>query len=109
MVEFSGLSVATLTPFDELDRLDYGVIRAHTQFLIDGGVAGVCPAGTTGEMLYLSVGEKVRLIEETGRAAKGQAKVIAGVWAHRPREVTLLTKAAEAAGADAVFLPPPIY
>ncbi len=109
MDNFSGLLVATLTPFDEIDRLDFGVIRTHTQFLVDGGVAGVCPAGTTGEMLYLSVGEKVRLVEETVRSAKGQVKVIAGVWAHQPKEVVLLSKAAEAAGANAVFLPPPIY
>jgi 4-hydroxy-tetrahydrodipicolinate synthase len=109
MSEFPGLLVATLTPYDDVDRLDFGVIRAHTQFLVDGGVAGVCPAGTTGEVLYLSLGEKVRLIEETVRAARGKVKVIAGVWAHRPREVALLARAAEAAAADAVFLPPPIY
>jgi 4-hydroxy-tetrahydrodipicolinate synthase len=109
MSDFSGLLVATLTPFDKLDRLDYGVIRAHAQFLVDAGVLGLCPAGTTGEMVYLSAGEKVRLIEETVRAAKGKAKVVAGVWAHRPRETTFLARAAEAAGADAVFLPPPVY
>jgi len=60
-------------------------------------------------MLYLSVGEKVRLIEETAAAAKGRVRVIAGVWALTPKEIALLGRAAKAAGADAVFLPPPIY
>ena len=86
--------VATLTPFDASNRLDYGVLRAHTDFLIASGVAGLCPAGTTGEMLYLSVGEKVRLIEETCRAADGRVPVIAGIWALREREVALLGRAA---------------
>lgn len=101
--------VATLTPFDESDRLDYGVIQAHTDFLIDGGVSALCPAGTTGETLYLSIGEKMRLIEETCRSAKGRVPVIAGIWSLREREVALLGRAARDAGASGVFLPPPIY
>jgi len=109
MSRFSGLMVATLTPFDGAGRLDYGVVRAHTEYLISGGAAGLCPVGTTGEMLYLSVGEKVRLIEETVRAAKDRVPIIAGVSALTGKEIALLARAAEAAGADAVFLPPPIY
>lgn len=100
--------VATLTPFDANDRLDLAAVRTHTRFLIENGVSGLCPAGTTGEMLYLSVGEKVRLIEETCAAA-GCVPVVAGVWAHREKEIRLLCRAAQAARASAVFLPPPIY
>lgn len=100
--------VATLTPFDANDRLDLAAVRAHTRFLVENGAAGLCPAGTTGEMLYLSVGEKVRLIEETCAAA-GSVPVIAGVWALREKEIQLLCRASKDAGASAVFLPPPIY
>ena len=109
MTAFRGLMVATLTPFDPSDRLDLGIIRGHTDFLIESGVSGLCPAGTTGEMLYLSVGEKVRLIEETCFSAARRVPVVAGVWALHEREIALLCRAAEAAGASAVFLPPPIY
>ncbi|HXG23779.1 MAG TPA: dihydrodipicolinate synthase family protein [Chthonomonadales bacterium] len=106
---FTGLYVATLTPLDAGNRIDFGVVRAHIDFLAEGGAVGVCPVGTTGEFLYLSVGEKVRLIEETVSATGGRMKVIAGVWALMMREIALLARAAQAAGADAVFLPPPIY
>src|SRR2546430_2478538 len=109
MDRFNGLFVATLTPFDSSDRLNVYVIRSHTEFLIEAGVAGLCPCGTTGEFLYLSTGEKVRLIEETAAAASHRCTVLAGIWALRPKEVALLARAAEAAGADGVFLPPPIY
>lgn len=102
------MMVATLTPFDASDRLDVAAVRSHTRFLVENGVAGLCPAGTTGEMLYLTAGEKVRLIEETCAAA-GDIPVIAGVWGLRESEIRLLCRAAEAAGAAAVFLPPPIY
>ena len=100
---------ATLTPFDSLDRVDYRIIAAHTDYLITRGVQGLCPVGTTGEMLYLSVSEKVRIIEETIAAARQRVPVIAGVWSLRQSEIKMITRAAEAFGADAVFLPTPIY
>jgi 4-hydroxy-tetrahydrodipicolinate synthase len=106
---YHGLYVATLTPFDASNRLDISTLRAHAAFLVEAGVAGLCPVGTTGEFLYLSAGEKVRAIEETAAAAGGKAQVVAGIWALSPKEIALLARAAEAAGANAVFLPPPIY
>ncbi len=109
MTEYTGLYVATLTPFDANDRIDVGALRSHVKFLVESGVAGVCPAGTTGEFLFLSLGEKVRVVEETVAAAAGRAKVIAGVSALRAHEIALLARGARDAGADAVFLPPPIY
>src|SRR5512146_1983272 len=109
MPAFSGLFVATLTPFDPDGRVDFGVVRAHAQFLASGGVSGISPVGTTGEFLYLSLGEKVRVVEEACRTAAGRVPVMAGVWALTAPEMALLAKAAERAGARAVFLPPPIY
>jgi 4-hydroxy-tetrahydrodipicolinate synthase len=106
---FSGCYVATLTPFDAADRLDEGVLRAHVEWLVEHGAQGLCPAGTTGEFLYLSADEKQRIVRETVRAAAGQAPVIAGVWGLREAETLTLARAAEDAGAQGVFLPPPIY
>src|SRR4051794_25300868 len=106
---FQGCYVATLTPLDGNDRLDEGVLFAHVQWLVAEGVQGVCPAGTTGEFLYLSEEEKKRVTEVTVRAAGGRVPVIAGVWALREAETLALSRAAQEAGADAVFLPPPIY
>jgi dihydrodipicolinate synthase/N-acetylneuraminate lyase len=109
MPDYDGLFVATLTPFDSGDRVDPKIIRDHVRFLVDGGAAGLCPAGTTGEFLYLSLGEKVRVVEETVRAADGRVPVIAGVWALTATEIAMLARGARDGCADAVFLPPPIY
>jgi 4-hydroxy-tetrahydrodipicolinate synthase len=106
---FKGCFVATLTPFDAVDRLDEGVLRAHVEWLVENGVQGLCPAGTTGEFLYLTLEEKRRIVLETVRAAAGRVPVIAGVWGLREAETLTLAKAAEDAGAQGVFLPPPIY
>ncbi len=104
-----GCFVATLTPFDAADGLDAGALRAHVQWLIENGVEGLCPAGTTGEFLYLTLDEKRTIVRETVRAAAGRVPVIAGIWGLREPEILTLARAAEDAGATGVFLPPPIY
>ncbi len=106
---FHGCYVATLTPFDTADRLDVGVAKAHAQWLVENGAEGLCPAGTTGEFLYLTEAEKSALIMTTVEAVGGRIPVIAGVWGLREAETARLAKAAEQAGADGVFLPTPIY
>ena len=106
---FKGCYVATLTPFDSGGRLDTGAIEAHCSWLIEQGIEGLCPAGTTGEFLYLSKEEKKLVVEHTVKAAAGRVPVIAGVWANSLNEVWELAGAAEVGGAQGVFLPPPIY
>lgn len=105
----SGLYVATLTPFSEDNRVNVRVIREHAACLIQSGVAGLCPVGTTGEFLYLTQEEKLSIIRETVRSAEGRVRVIAGIWSLDMEEIAALARAAEQTGADALFLPPPIY
>ncbi len=109
MPAFAGLYVATLTPFDANNHIDFGVVRAHVDFLIEAGINGLSPCGTTGEFHYLSLWEKVRMVEQTVRATKGRVPVMAGIWALTVKETSLLARAAESEGAAAVFLQPPIY
>lgn len=106
---FSGCYAATVTPFDEDNQLNVAMVRRHVDWLIENGIAGLCPAGTTGEFLYLSQEEKIRLIAETTEAGRGRVPVLAGVWAWQQDERAALAQAAQKAGANGVFLPPPIY
>ena len=106
---FRGCYVATLTPFDSADGLDVGAAAAHAQWLAENGAEGLCPAGTTGEFLYLTEAEKIALITAVVNAVRGRIPVIAGVWGIRTAEMTRLAQAAQDAGADGVFLPSPIY
>jgi 4-hydroxy-tetrahydrodipicolinate synthase len=107
--KFRGCFTATLTPFNDAGRLDLGVVRAHTAWLVESGIEGLCPAGTTGEFLYLTTEEKRALVRATVEGAAGRATVVAGVWGLRPEETALLAKSAEEVGADGLFLPTPIY
>jgi 4-hydroxy-tetrahydrodipicolinate synthase len=107
--EIQGIIVATLTPYDQEGRVDPGRVREHVEFLVRGGAAALAPVGTTGEFPYLTTDEKERLIQATAAAAGGRTPVIAGVWAPRLEEIARLCRAAEEAGAAAVFLTTPIY
>lgn len=106
---FRGCYAATLTPFDRTDRVDYGVVRAHSSWLVAQGIEGLCPAGSTGEFLYLSEKEKRDVVSACVKGANGQVPVVAGVWALRVWQAVDLARHAQQAGAQGVFLPPPIY
>ncbi|MCC6441964.1 MAG: dihydrodipicolinate synthase family protein [Armatimonadetes bacterium] len=109
MSEFTGVYVATLTPFSERGAVDFGRAREHLAYLIEAGIPGVCPVGTTGEFPFLLNDEKVALVEMAAQVCRGKAKVIAGVWAMHLPDIRALARRAEEAGADAVFLTTPIY
>jgi 4-hydroxy-tetrahydrodipicolinate synthase/2-dehydro-3-deoxy-phosphogluconate/2-dehydro-3-deoxy-6-phosphogalactonate aldolase len=108
-VDIRGIIVATLTPYDSAGRVDLGLVREHAAFLVERGIEGLAPVGTTGEFLYLTEAEKVAIVRATIAGAGGKARVIAGIWALAPDEVARLGRAAEEAGAHAVFLTTPVY
>ncbi len=105
----TGIIPATLTPFTAEGRLNEEMIGRHVEFLAEGGIPAIAPVGTTGESLYLSEAEKAAAIRASVAAARGRLQVIAGIWALDIETVGRLAQAAEEAGADAVFLTPPIY
>ncbi len=58
-----GVLPALITPFTKDNRVDKDGIRQNIEFLIDGGVSGVVPCGTTGEAATLSIQEHEKVIE----------------------------------------------
>jgi 4-hydroxy-tetrahydrodipicolinate synthase len=105
----TGIIAATLTPYRPDGSLNLEMVARHVDFLAEGGVPAVAPAGTTGEFLYLTEEERAALVRAAVDAAAGRLKVIAGIWALDAEGVGRLARAAEAVGADAVFLTTPIY
>ena len=109
MHRFRGCFVATLTPFNPAGEVDEAVAAAHVNWLIERGVAGLCPAGTTGEFLFLSDAERQRIVAATAEAAAGRVPVIAGVWSLTAAGAIENARSAERSGADALFCQTPIY
>ena len=76
---------------------------------IAGGVKLLVPCGTTGESATLSTEEQQRVIAITIAAAKGKARVIAGVGNNNTAVTIERAKAARVAGADAALVVGPYY
>ena len=71
--------LALLTPFDAYGRVDTGALREHVKFVIEGGVEGIMPCGSTGETALLEPDEVMTVVEAVIAAAAGRVKVVAHV------------------------------
>lgn len=106
--EFSGLSVAMITPFRH-GQVDLDALRRNVEFLIAEGVACLCPVGTTGESPTLSHPEHERVIAAVVEAAAGRVKVMPGTGSNSTEEALRLTRWAAKTGADAALVVAPYY
>lgn len=71
-------------------------------YLLAAGCDGLVVAGTTGESPTLTRAETAELIATVARAARGQARVIAGVGTNDTAHSVGQARLAEDAGADAL-------
>src|SRR5665647_721076 len=106
--EFSGLSVAIITPFRD-GQVDIEALQRQVEFQVEAGTTFVCPVGTTGECPTISHPEHERVISAVVEAAAGRIKVMAGTGSNSTEEALRLTCWAAKAGADAVLVVAPYY
>jgi 4-hydroxy-tetrahydrodipicolinate synthase len=104
-----GCATALVTPFTSRGLVDEPRYRALLERQIAGGVRLLVPCGTTGEGATLTDEEQREVIEVTADAARGRAKVIAGVGSNATAIAVERARAARAAGADAVLVVAPYY
>ncbi len=105
---FEGIYVAIPTPFKN-GKVDTEALKNHIEFLIENGVDGIVPCGTTGESATLSYEEHEEVIALTIEQARGRVKVIAGTGSNSTSEAIRLTKFAEEVKADGALLITPYY
>ena len=104
-----GCATALVTPFTKGGAVDEARMRGLVERQIAGGVKLLVPCGTTGESATLSSDEQQRVIAITVAAAKGKARVIAGVGNNNTAVTIERAKAARTAGADAALVVGPYY
>lgn len=107
--ELHGVLTALTTPFDRDEHVDLALLRRLVERNIEGGVDGVVAAGSTGEVGAITSEERLQLIETVVEQTAGRVPVIANSGATSTREAIRLSKAAQAAGADALLLVTPYY
>ncbi len=107
---FEGIIPALITPFtDDLSAVDEEGLRENVSRLVEAGVHGVVPAGSTGESSTLSHAEHRRVIEVVVDEVNGKVPVIAGAGSNSTWEALELSTYAEDVGADAILSVVPYY
>ena len=107
---FHGVLPALITPFTEDgSAIDAEALTAIVDRLVNAGVGGLVPGGSTGEFTTLSHAERRQLVEVAVQAAAGRVPVVAGTGALSTRETVELSVHAERSGAAAVMIVPPFY
>jgi len=107
MLKIEGVYPALITPFTKDDEVDKEGLRRLVEYVVEGGVAGIVPCGTTGESATLSHKEHEEVIDVVVDCSK--VPVIAGTGSNNTKEAVEFTKHAADAGADACLLITPYY
>ena len=108
-MDYRGIYVILLTPFDADRALDEDGLRRTLRFCLDCGVHGVVANANASEVGYLSEAERRRAAEIAVDECRGRCPMIVGVSASHALLSAALARHAATIGADAVMAMPPTY
>ena len=105
---FTGMATAIVTPMTETG-IDYDALGRLIEFQIESGINAIVVMGTTGENATIEPADQEKVIRYTIEKVAHRIPVIAGTGTNNTEHVIANTKAACAAGADAVLVVTPYY
>lgn len=105
----SGLYVPMVTPFQDDESIDFLALDRHVDFLIENGVDGLIPCGSTGEFIAMDENERMSVVERVVEHNAGRAIVYASTGHYSTRKTIELSKHAEEVGADGLMVITPYY
>lgn len=106
---FRGSYTVMVTPFTASGELDEPALRRFVDWQIARGTHGLIPLGSTGEFLSMTHAERSRVASIVVEQVAGRVPVLVGSAAEWTDEAVMLSRAAEAAGADGLMIIPPFY
>lgn len=104
-----GIIPAMVTPFAPCGGVDREALATLTETLIQTGIHGLYPLGTTGEAFLMTLEERQEVAEIVLRQARGRVPVIVHVGALRTADAIALAKHAVDAGAQGIAAVTPSY
>lgn len=108
-LDYSGVFVVVLTPFDAMGKVALDVVDQLVDFYVDSGVDGIFPCGSAGEAIHLDFDQKSEFIRRVATRAAGRVQVLPGAIAANTKDALALAKVAKESGCNGVVVPPPIY
>lgn len=98
-----------VTPFRNDGSVDYETYAELVEFHVKGGSAGIVVTGTTGEPSTLIPEERIELVKVAVAAARKRIQVVAATGTQNHADTITMTRAAEAAGVDALLIVTPYF
>jgi len=98
-----------MVPLDEQGGINEPELRRYVDWLIDRGVDGLYPNGSTGEFIRFTPEERRRVIQIVCDQAGGRVPVLAGAAEANVRETIAACEAYAGFGARAVAIVSPFY
>lgn len=108
-MQLTGIYAPIVTPFDADENINYPILAQLIDYLIENGLSGLVPGGTTGEIYALNEAERLEVFQFVKDQAKGRVTLIAGTNSGATRDVIRYSQAAEAIGFDALMVAVPPY
>lgn len=105
----SGIFTPMLVPLDERGDIHEAELRRFINWLIESGVHGLYPNGSTGEFTRLTVEERRRIVQITCDEVKGRVPILAGAAEANVRETIGACELYHSFGATAVAIVSPFY
>ena len=104
-----GLFVPNIVPLDNAGEINEAELRRYCDWLIDRGVHGLYPNGSTGEFTRFTAEERVRIIEIIADQVNGRVPILAGAAEANVRETIRACEKYHDLGVRAVAIVSPFY
>jgi 4-hydroxy-tetrahydrodipicolinate synthase len=98
-----------MVPLDPRGEIHEGELRRYTNWLIEKGVHGLYPNGSTGEFLRFTAEERRRIIEIMADETRGRVPILAGAAEANARETIRACERYHELGCRAVAIVSPFY
>src|SRR5439155_11768600 len=109
MEKIRGIFTPSLVPLDARGQINEPELRRYVDWLIDKGVHGLYPNGSTGEFTRYTAEERRRIIEIVCDQCRGRVPVLAGAAEANVRETIAACETYNGYGARAVAIVSPFY
>jgi dihydrodipicolinate synthase/N-acetylneuraminate lyase len=107
--KIEGIFTPTLVPMDDRGQINEPELRRFLNWLVEKGVSGLYPNGSTGEFLRLNAEERRRIVKIACEVANGRVPVLAGAAEANVKETVEACEIYLQYGARAVAIVSPFY
>src|SRR4029079_5422925 len=104
-----GIFTPNLVAYDDAGNINEAETRRYISWLIEHGVHGLYPNGSTGEFTRLTAEERRQIVKMTCEEARGRVPILAGAAEANVKETLGACEAYAGMGATAFAIVSPFY